>query len=463
MREVKVNEYKHEDSAYDIKQRIASDPSLRFVASPLLDRVFVTIYDADLIKQFLNKESLTTIKYTGFIGSMSEFLANGLVFTEGEHWKRQRKLISQVFHFDYMNNSLPTIKATVKEWIEKNCKGSSSSSVNVSQELKMFTSTVIWRILFGEDKFDMNHNEIVTLMLENLALSSELNMSKWNFIFGPWFFRLGLREIDRKYMRDKKKIKEIFFSKLAQLREKIHQKGDGDQDTSTAVDGSKPKYKNLIELLLEQAEGLPDLEIVSQIFTFFFAGTDTTSELLTMAHYFLATHPEAQEKLREEVLNYIGKTEDIRYEHISKMEYLNAVIKETLRIGSPVLVIAFRTAIKDFMLSEVEIKKGTVLTASPAAVANNPKIFSNPEQFKPERWIEKTDLGTIETSTHLPFSAGARRCIGEQLALIESKVMLCELIRRFKIELKTPYKLKMGVSVVYHAKPDLNVIYTPLE
>ena len=463
MREIKTNFSAHGDAAYDIKRRIKENPSLRFVASPLLDTVFVTIYDPNLIKQFLNKETMVTVKYLALTkGTMSEFSKHSLVFTEGEKWKRLRKLISQVFHFEYMNSSLPTIRATAQEWIARNCKSSESPCiVNVSKEFKMYTSTTLWRIFFGENNFteDDKAAETVGLLLGNVKRGRDLNMSVLSFIFGSSFFKLGLRSIDREFMRDQKIINKIFYSKLNHLKEKQKLKSTEHQGGNF---GESTKFKNLIELLLEQSEGLSNPEIVAQISTFFLAGTDTTSELLAISHYLLATYPEAQNKLREEVLTHIGKTEEVTYDHISKMEYLNAVIKEAFRFGGPSMGVIPRIVTQNFMLNEIEIKKGTVINVSSTGVAYNPQLFSNPEDFRPERWIEKVEPGTIDTSTHLPFSAGGRRCIGEQLALIESKVMLCELVRRFKIELKLPYKLTMGIGIVYHAEPPVHAIYTPI-
>ena len=476
MREILINERQHGDAAFDMKRRVMEDPSLRVVASPIMDRVQLSLYDSDLVKQFLNKESMVTIKYTGMFSKTPEFLKNGLVFTEGEKWKRQRKLISQVFHFDYMNNSLPIIRATAKEWIDNHCKISTESAspsfavVDVSKELKMYSSTVLWRIFFGEDRFleGQSGPAMVEVILNNIATTRKLSMSLWNFIFGARFFSLGLREIDRQYNLENKIIKRLFYSKFEQSRESINAKTKAQQSDSSATNAtsppsSNPSFKNLIELLIQQSEGLPDLEIVSQIYTFFMAGTDTTSELLTTSHYLLATHPEVQAKLREEVITEIGRTEEIKYDHISKMEYLNAVIKEALRFGSPALTTTPRIATQDFMLGEIGVKKGTVVTVDLMGLAFNPKYFSQPEEFRPERWIEKKDPGAIDTSTHLPFSAGARRCIGEQLALIESKVMLCELVRQFNIELKTPFELKMGVGLVYRVNPPVNVVYTPIQ
>ena len=469
-REAKKNEIKYGDALYDVKRRLEKNPSLRFSATPLVDTVYFMIHDVDLIKKFLNKESLTTVKFGGLNGNMSDFMKNGLIFTEGEKWKRQRRLISQVFHFDYMNNSLPIIRATAKEWIDNNCECSSTSPsvVNVSKALKMYTSTVLWRIFFGEDKFTEGQNapEILDLIVKHIRAGRNVALSLWNFIIGPRFFRLSLRSADRQFWRERKTIEKIFYSKFDELREKIiNQKEKTQQEGASATNASSassPSFKNLIELLLGQAEGLPDLEIVSQIFTFFVAGTDTTSELLTISHYLLATHPEVQAKLREEVITQIGKTEEIKYEHISKMEYLNAVIKEALRFGGPVVRAIPRVATQNFTLEEIEIRKGTVISASIAGVAHNPQYFSQPDQFRPERWIEKTDIGTIDNSIHLPFSAGSRKCIGEQLALIESKLLLCELVRRFSIELQTPYELKMGIGIVYYAKSPVKVIYNPM-
>ena len=217
LRETKEDGIIHGDSAYNIKKRVGEDPSLRFIASTLMDKVQLQIYDPDLIKQCLNKDTVATAKYTQLVAGLSDFLRDGLFFSGGETWKRHRKLLSQVFHFDYMNNSLPTIRATAKEWIEKNCKSSlASTPVNVSKELKMFTSTVLWRIFFGEDRFDETQNalETVELILGNLKTFRDLVVSFWNLLFGPKFFKLGLRSIDRKYKREKKRNKEAVLFKI---------------------------------------------------------------------------------------------------------------------------------------------------------------------------------------------------------------------------------------------------------
>mgnify|MGYP000858907067 CR=1 FL=1 len=475
IREIKTSEKKYGDAAYDMKKRVTDNPSLRFVASTVLDTTIVTLHDNDLIKEYLNKETLVSVKFTGILGLLPEFAKHSLVFSEGEKWKRLRKLLSQVFHFDYMNNSLPTIRKTAQEWIERNCKSSSSSPrlVNVSKELKMYTSTVIWRIFFGENSFTGNDDAapIVEMLLGHIKTARDLSFSVRNFIFGARIFKLGLRPIERRFMKNQKIIKDLFFAKLNQLKEEVNEKKKLHLQTEAAnvnnfqavsSEASKPAFRNLIELLLEQSDRLSDIEIVSQVFVFFLAGTEATSELLAISHYLLTTHPDVQAKLREEILTHIEKTENITYEHISKMEYLNAVVKEALRIGAPAINVNFRIATQDFILHEIEIKKGTVITASLIGAAYNPKFFSNPEEFRPERWIEKVDHGTIETSTHLPFSAGSRRCIGEQLALLEAKVMLCELVRQFKLELKTPYKLRMPIGITYHAEPPVHVIYTPI-
>jgi len=432
-----------------------------------MDSVYIQLFDTDLIKQFMSKETLTTIKDMSVFGTLSPMMLNGLVFTEGEHWKRQRKLLSQVFHFDYMNNSIPSICEATRKWIDRNCQ-SSSSVIDVSKEFKMYTSAVLWRIFFGEESFAENQNaaEIIEAILGNVSTSISQALSIWNFLIGPKFFKLGLRLVDRQHQRQSVIVKNAIYSKLEKLKANMTDKSKVKQDfttTITTTTNTAASAKNLIELLLEQAEGLSDMEITAQIFTFFVVGTDTTSELLAISQYLLATHPEVQSKLREEVLAHIGKIETIKYEHFAKMEYLNAVIKEALRFGGPTPGLLGRVATQDFILGDLKVKKGMVINPQFLGAGHSPRYFKRPEQFIPERWIEKSDLGAIDSSIFLPFSAGSRKCIGEQLALIESKIILSELVRQFNIGIKTPYELRMGFGLVYHATTPINAIYTRIE
>ena len=461
--EFKQCEKKHEDIFYAVKKRLRENPELRFVASPHIDKCYVELYDPELIKEFLNKAHMLTVKDTSVFATFSEFLLNGLVFAEGDLWKEQRKHLSKVFHFEYMSKSMGLIDESAVEWINSVASSNTISEVNVSKGIKDYTATVIWRVLFGQEssyeKQEMTH--LVDGVIRNNATAMDQALSPWNMVFGPKFFKLGLRAKDRQHNREHEVLKKTFYGKLEAMKAKIIEK-KANQVTSNEADGT---LRNLIELLLEQAireGGLSDLEIVSQVFTFYAAGADTTGELIALTHYYLAENPGIQEKLREEILTHIGKSEAIQYEHLMKMEYLSAVIKETLRMGAPAAGLFFRKVKEDFMIKDLKLEKGFIINVPVPCLGFNPKYFSDVNVYRPERWLEKKDVGTVDPFAYMPFSTGVRRCIGEQMALIDAKLLLCEVLRRFKVDIKRPYKLKMGVAPVHCALDPIIAIYTPI-
>ena len=227
-------------------------------------------------------------------------------------------------------------------------------------------------------------------------------------------------------------------------------------------------WKNLIELLLEEApkSGLSEkeleIEFLSQIFTFFVAGIDTASNSLAMAQYFLSIHPEVQQKLRDEINEALAPGEKVTRELIMDLKYLNAFYKEVLRHSGAGAMLFPRRAIEDVMIGDLRVRKDSNIVVSVIGVHHNYNCYSDPEVFNPERWLTKNDEGTSNPYAAIPFSVGPRRCIGEQLAIIEGKAIILELVRRFKISLKQPYELKMAQGLAYQPHGEMNIIYERL-
>ena len=449
----------HGDLYASTIKRIEENPNIRAIFFPFLATVRVNLYDPELIKEFFSKTA-KFIKDPVMFAPMSRMLKSGLVFSEGEKWKSQRKLISQVFHFDYINACLPIINLKCLEWLDTYCKNESKVTVDVKKTLKMYTSKTVWRIFFGEEEIDSEAEteRLIEMMLDNASI--ERCYSLLNLFFGPKIFDLGLRAVDRKYNHEARLIENFARKKLNYFKEKLAKEQDSPSDKHS---------RNLIERLLIEAskqeeggETVSDFEIMNQIMTFLVAGTDTTMNLLMLSQYHLAFYPEVQKKLREEIMQHVGKTGEITYEKLLKLDYLTAILKETLRLYGPADVTFPRTAIEDVMLGDLVVRKGDMVSATFKIVHSNPKYFTNPREFRPERWIEKTDPGVKDPFSFTPFAAGARRCIGEQLAYIEAKIMVVELVRRYHIDIQRPFQLRMGYGLVYENGEPMIGIYTKL-
>ncbi|XP_055631745.1 probable cytochrome P450 9f2 [Toxorhynchites rutilus septentrionalis] len=195
-------------------------------------------------------------------------------------------------------------------------------------------------------------------------------------------------------------------------------------------------------------------ELLAQCFMFFLAGFETVSSCLSFTTYELAINPKIQHRMFEEVqeTERTLKGSQLTYEVLQKMEYMDMVVSEALRLRPPVSI-SKRVCNKDYLYDVGDgtsfiIEKGHVLWIPMISVLRDPKYFPNPEKFDPERF-GKDNRANIHTGAYLPFGIGPRNCIGSRLALMEVKCILYFLLKDFSIEPyeKTQIPLQMAKSL----------------
>lgn len=162
----------------------------------------------------------------------------------------------------------------------------------------------------------------------------------------------------------------------------------------------------------------------------------------------LAQNPPMLERLREEIKEIYEKESPPSLNTLNKMDWLSALLKESLRVNNPVaLGTGIRKASRDNQIGDISIKEGSIVIASFLHKTFNPQLFEDPMGYNPQRWLEKSSIS--DPYAYTPFWAGPRNCIGQHLALIESKVILCEFLKKFNFELLEDYKSKVGQRVAF--------------
>lgn len=447
----------HGDFYYFTKKILRENQDVRFLATPLMDNLTIELYDPELVKEFTAKQAKSFVKDLRLYGVMPDGIKNGLAFTDGEKWKYQKKILSQIFHFEYMNGCIPLVNNVVDGWIKRNCKDS-RSIVEVNEGFKLYTAELSFNIFFGEDSFytTPDAQKAVLTALKMMDDMRHLAQSPQNLIFGHKFINWKLGKREREYLSDTKFVNEFLHQQLQILKKRhLKEKEQGKLE-------QKP-WKNLIECFLEEGpkSGLSekefDVEMLSEIMTFFIGGIDSTSNSIAMAQYFLSLYPDIQQRLREEINEAFAPGDKVTRDHIMNLKYLHAFFRETLRHSASLLFP--RRATEDVMIGDLKVKKNFSVIVSLLGVHHNLNNFSEPEAFNPDRWLEKSEEGTNNPYGFMPFSIGPRKCIAEQLAIIEAKTMIIELVRRFKVSLKQPYEMKMSMGLVYKPHGDLNIIY----
>lgn len=175
-----------------------------------------------------------------------------------------------------------------------------------------------------------------------------------------------------------------------------------------------------------------------------FAGHDTTAALLSFLTYELSKRPDLQRLIREEVEEANGPGDLVNLEVLEKCKVLNACIKESLRLRPSAPYGGGRTAFQDFEVAytdvegkpkRIQVTKGSMILPGLHAMQHYPKYWNkDPSVFAPERFYEDVNGGAVNMWTQSPFGQGARRCVGERLALGEARLGIASILRKFQVE-----------------------------
>lgn len=215
---------------------------------------------------------------------------------------------------------------------------------------------------------------------------------------------------------------------IALRRKKLEEAGIHNMSDAEKVDdiGTKRRLAFLDILLIAQMEGsdLTDTEIREEVDTFMFEGHDTTSSAIAFAIYLLSKHSEVQEKVYQEAVALEGKEKE-------PMKYLEAVIKETLRMY-PSVPFYSRLLHEDYKIRDLVIPKGAAITVLTYMIHKDKRYYPDADVFNPERFISPEN--EIHPFQFVAFSAGPRNCIGQKFAMLELKCSLAKIVRNFEIQ-----------------------------
>jgi cytochrome P450 len=210
--------------------------------------------------------------------------------------------------------------------------------------------------------------------------------------------------------------------------------GDAQQDGASVSD------KVLVDFLVTSPEFQGDAAIIrDHIFTFLFAGHETSSKALVWATYLLAMNPHAQQQLADELAQAFTEGQVPTLDAVQNLPYLNGVVKESLRLFPPAPIV-FRAAVADDVLpiSKAVVRKGEPLLVNIYAMHHNPHVWgTDVEEFKPERWERggqaERVLEEFGPCAWMPFLVGARNCIGKDFAMNELLIAIATLVLRFEL------------------------------
>lgn len=444
------------------KKQMQEQPATRFIVSPYKDKLQIILYDTDLVKEFMAKEAAFTCKDPRKFKLFHRSGHRGGAFAQGEGDKRtsQREFIASTLNNEFITNFIPTIQSTAKEWIG-HCFKESTNTADVVKKVRWFTAKIGTKLFFGQEGFSSpeEFKDFIKAGINIHPLWMQIKSSFWKFILGSKFHRFGLRKIDRQYNKQNKLLGKIYGEKIEQFRKRLLE-----QEQAAEQQAASTPQKSLLSMFLDSAKKSAKLfgnaDIIGHFSTFFSAETIATASFLTSALYFLAKYKDVQDTLRSEIKEKYGKSESVSFETLAQMRYLDGFLKETLRMQPPTSLLYQRKVKENMNLLDLKLKKGDRVNVDILGIGHNPILFTDPTEFNPDRWLEKKDHDVKEWFAHLVFSAGSHKCPGQQLAMTEGKIFICELLQKFEISIEASQKVRLGFDFVYHIKSPLELTFT---
>ncbi|EAR99512.2 cytochrome P450 family monooxygenase (macronuclear) [Tetrahymena thermophila SB210] len=425
----------HGDCMHYYKQLLTNQPDCKYTVTNLAHNVCIYFYDLELLNQLYKCSDL--VKHQFGVEIFKQVMA-GLVFNEGEEHSRKRKILSQAFHYQLLQNMIPQLSQIYEEFFEKIRNKRVSDCIMMGQEI---VAESIVRLFFSNSfqglKFKgKTMTEAVSGIIERVGSMAK---SASYALFGKICFSFGQMASVKKDLKQIKEIyKEIITNRInsTNLEELQHK-----------------KQKDLIDYLIE-SKGISKIEseesitidqIIEEFVTFQVAGLDSSGHTLGMVLYYLCIFPECKQKLVEEIEQTIKTPDDLNTESIKKMKYLGAFVNEVLRYYSVADQIFPRTCNKDIQIGDLIIKKGTQVNVGIIENHYNPKYFKDPHQFNPMRWLDGS-LDKLNSYAFNPFSSGKHNCIGQHFAQLEIKVGIIKFLQEFDLELDQDYKFILKFS-----------------
>ena len=372
---------------------------------------------------------VTNHKRTGrdeYVVMLERALGKGLLTSDGELWKRQRKLMSFAFTpkriRGYADAMVDVTERGIREWRD-------GMTIHMYPELSRITMEVVAEVLFGtgvtsrEVETVREAMEVIGTYLAN-SPEAVLKLPAWFPTPRNYAVNRGIGEID-----------SIVYRFIEQRRSSTHDDRD-----------------DLLHALLAATDddglGMSDAQLRDEVVTLFLAGHETTALALGHTFYLLSRYPDVQRRLHREVDGVLdGRTP--KRADLEHMPYLEKVLKESMRLYPPAWVTG-REVTEPFELGGRRLEKRTQIMLSQWVVHRDPRWWPNPEAFDPERWTQEKTKERPRFA-YFPFGGGPRVCIGNHFAMMEAKLMIALIASRFQLDLLPGERLELVPSVTLRA------------
>ena len=367
-----------------------------------------------------------------FYRRLEPLLGTGLFTSEGSFWLRQRRLVQPAFHREriaaYGSIMVQSTQQLLGVW-------SHGQRRDVQADMMGLTLSIVSKALFGAEVTGEARELGAALAVALAQLDREINGLA--LLVPPGWPTPGRRRLARAVAR----LDRIVFGIIAGRR------------------ASGEDRPDLLSILMnaqdDDGRRMTDRQLRDEAMTLVLAGHETTALALSWAWYLLATHPEVDQRLHQELRSALGERPP-RVDDLSRLPYLQMVIKETLRLYPPAVEFGRETR-ERCEVGGYLLPAATNVVVTPWVVQRDPRWFDQPDRFWPERWAD--DLAQrLPRFAYFPFGGGPRVCVGQSFALTEAALVLATMAQRYQVVLEPGTRIEAEPRLTLRLKHGLPML-----
>jgi cytochrome P450 len=360
-------------------------------------------------------------------------LGDGLLTSEGDLHRNQRRLVQPAFHHariaGYASTMVDYAQRMAESWRR-------DSTLDISEQMTRLTLAIVAKTLFDADV----ESEAAGV---GRALTTTMKLfPRYLIPYAHWLEKFPLPS-NRRFREAKTYLDSTIFKMIQDRRSTGSDKGD---------------LLSMLLLAQDEEEGgrrMTDAQVRDEAMTLFLAGHETTSNALTWTWYLLANNPHAEQALHDEVDSVLG-ARFATIEDVPRLKYTEMVLAESMRLFPPAWVIG-RRAVDDYVVNGYTVPQYSLILMSPWVMHRDSRYFAEPLRFDPGRWTTESKDGRPKFS-YFPFGGGPRVCIGESFAWTEGVLLLATIAQRWKLRLSPGHLVQPQALVTLRPRYGMKMI-----
>jgi cytochrome P450 len=367
------------------------------------------------------------------LGSIRQIFGNGLLTSEGEFWRNQRRMVQPAFHREriaaYGDAMVACTERMIADW-------EPGETRDIHRDMMELTLDIMGKTLFSADTSEKSQEVGAAIdVIAHYFSSQSVYLRPLGFLPTP-----GRLRCERAISRLDTVIHDIIRKRRDERRE----------------------HHDLLAMLMqtedEDGNHMSDQQLRDEVMTFFLAGHETTALALSWTWFLLAQHPEIESRLKAELKNVLnGRSPN--FADLQHLRYTEMIVKESMRLYPPAWLIS-REAKRDLEINGYPIRKGAQVLMSQWVMHRDPRYFDRPDKFDPERWASE-QIKALPKFAYFPFGGGPRLCIGNSYAMMEAVLILATAAQRFHMTLAPDQNITPLPSITLRPKNGVKIIVSP--